>query len=674
MKKQLHIKPILSLLFLFVVSISLRAQQFEWAKSYSGQDGMNNTDKYNRIYNSAFDSQGNIYIVGTMGENAIIDTTHLSEGFLENKAAIILAKLDPQGNLLWHKSIKNTQDSRNPCWIQIVGDTSIALLANIWAIGGNLGNNLWYLDTLLVGSNSNPPQYPMPSGYYNCFVTFDLNGNKTSEHFLQMQQLKNDGTLTAQKSFADNMRVAPFYIDKNGYIYIYSIIYKESNSDSIKLVVDRQKTFACGEFVENFYINTWAFKFTPDFDLVWAKKVIRDTSGVGIDFAINSFNPFITGISADSEDNMYLTGYIERYRSNTEDTTFYRNIELGNNKKLIINDAGCANLGFLIKYDTTGEPQWANQLYGKKNFNGSGAFPQYSSNIYNSTINEDNNSIYIIGSAVYDTTYCKLYFDDSTQFVFDPSHLIYSRTSGSSGAVFFAKLNKETGKYINHGTAISSQGTFFTGTGTYNVSLATRNNQVFSQVFYYRDLVGVDTVFTTGGMTSPSIGLMRWKDDGEVIDVINIPTNGSSSYTQACNTILNDNGDLFITGMFDNTISFGDITLIGSSGRSNAFMAKYHDSTFVHPYTESSIRDIPLINEKGIIVYPNPTKGDVNITTQGEKINSYSLYNVNGQLLLKSEKLKTMSEKINLSGFSKGVYIIKIITNKNVYSKKIIVN
>ncbi|MDD4068737.1 MAG: T9SS type A sorting domain-containing protein, partial [Bacteroidales bacterium] len=65
---------------------------------------------------------------------------------------------------------------------------------------------------------------------------------------------------------------------------------------------------------------------------------------------------------------------------------------------------------------------------------------------------------------------------------------------------------------------------------------------------------------------------------------------------------------------------------------------------------------------------------DVNITTQGEKINSFSLYNINGQLLLKSEKLKTKREKLNLSNFSKGVYIIKIVTDKNSYTRKVIRN
>ncbi len=666
----LIIKPLILLVFLSLNIINLQSQgQWQWAKSYSGQDGMNNTDKYNRIYNSVFDSQGNIYIVGTMGENAILDTTHLSEGFWENQAAIILSKLDPQGNLLWHKSIKNTGTSQNPCWLQIVGDTSIAIMAKMYVPGSNM-DYLWYLDTLIQGNNSNPPQYPIRNGDYDCFLNFDLNGNLKSQHFLQRQEIKIDGTLKYPRSLTDYMTIAPFHIDKNGYIYIYISAWQTNDAVSYNLVVDNQTSYYCDTI--SMQQSTKIFKFTPDFDLVWEKDIIRDTSGIGIDPATSSFTPYITGISSDSEDNMYLTGYINRYRGTTEDTTFYRNIELGNNKRLIINDAGCENLGFLIKYDTTGEPQWANQLYGKKNFNGTEVFPFYFSEIYNSTVNEDNNSVYIIARAAYDTIYCKMYLDDTTEFVFDQSNLINPIRTPMNGGVFFVKYNKETGDYLSYGTSISSE---ITDVGYYyNMSIAAKNNQVFSQVRYRHDLIGVDTAFTTGGITAPSLGVMRWRDDGKVIDVINLPINGSQSYVTCNNTILNDNGDLFITGMFDNTMSFGDVNLIGSSGRSNAFMAKYHDSTFVHPYTESSIRDIPLINEKGIIVYPNPTKGDVNITTQGEKINSFSLYNINGQLLLKSEKLKTKMEKLNLSNFSKGVYMIKIITDKNVYSKKVIVN
>ncbi|MDD2530558.1 MAG: T9SS type A sorting domain-containing protein, partial [Bacteroidales bacterium] len=57
-----------------------------------------------------------------------------------------------------------------------------------------------------------------------------------------------------------------------------------------------------------------------------------------------------------------------------------------------------------------------------------------------------------------------------------------------------------------------------------------------------------------------------------------------------------------------------------------------------------------------------------------ERINSYTLYNMGGQTMIKSEKLKTKSEKLNLSSLPKGVYVIKVITDKNTYTRKIVRN
>lgn len=44
--------------------------------------------------------------------------------------------------------------------------------------------------------------------------------------------------------------------------------------------------------------------------------------------------------------------------------------------------------------------------------------------------------------------------------------------------------------------------------------------------------------------------------------------------------------------------------------------------------------------ETSISIYPNPTKNIVNIDTKGEIINSYTLYNMGGQIIMKSEKLR----------------------------------
>ncbi|MFH2142407.1 MAG: T9SS type A sorting domain-containing protein [Bacteroidota bacterium] len=66
-------------------------------------------------------------------------------------------------------------------------------------------------------------------------------------------------------------------------------------------------------------------------------------------------------------------------------------------------------------------------------------------------------------------------------------------------------------------------------------------------------------------------------------------------------------------------------------------------------------------------IYPNPTNNHINISfdKEGEKL--IRIYNINSTLIT---ELKTYDKalKIDLKEFSKGVYIIKIISNKSIYS------
>ncbi len=73
MTKELHFKSIsTTILLMFFSFISFSQGEWQWARSYSGQDGPNHL-LYNRIIRSVYDSEGNIYIAGTMGENAFLD-------------------------------------------------------------------------------------------------------------------------------------------------------------------------------------------------------------------------------------------------------------------------------------------------------------------------------------------------------------------------------------------------------------------------------------------------------------------------------------------------------------------------------------------------------------------------------------------------------------------------
>ena len=239
-------------------------------------------------------------------------------------------------------------------------------------------------------------------------------------------------------------------------------------------------------------------------------------------------------------------------------------------------------------------------------------------------------------------------------------------------------MDKETGRYISHGIAPSA---YSTGCN-YNVyitnpSFSVKNNQVFAQTTFTGHLKGNDTNYYGNGLA-----FIRWKDNGYIIDTKNFPTNPNWVRAGAKNTVVNDNGDMILTGMFNNSIDFGNIQLT-SGGNSTAYIAKFNDPSFIIPFEggdtlndqePQSLNDISIQKENEILVYPNPTKDEVYIRTKGEQINSYFLCNISGQLLLNDEKVKTNSQKISLRNFPKGVYILKVVTDKNVYSRKIIVN
>jgi hypothetical protein len=69
--------------------------------------------------------------------------------------------------------------------------------------------------------------------------------------------------------------------------------------------------------------------------------------------------------------------------------------------------------------------------------------------------------------------------------------------------------------------------------------------------------------------------------------------------------------------------------------------------------------------ENKIIIYPNPTKDIVNIVGKDFSIN---IYNNLGQLLITEDN----PSNINLSNYSRGVYMLHIIQNNKIITKQII--
>ena len=626
---------------------SLNAQNFQWAKSYSGQDGFNDgNSKSNKIYNSAFDSQGNIYILGRFGVGASIDDEYLlTEARLPSN---VLAKLDSNGNLLWKKVISNSAyDIQVPNWMEIVGDTSVAIMIEVYMppMPNEYG---YYLDTLVYGIYTVIPdslwQIPYCPGRWTAYIQFDLDGNVEKEYFLKWNCLDSNNQ-SVGKHVIFSTTPAPFHVDKNGYIYMITDIYYQDLSSwrpHFRLNVngeDREGSeFIIDTSDYNYYLSYKLLKFTPDFDLLWHKDIFMDTIGGCSEY---EFWTQLTGISTDEEDNIYLTGTIHNIFEPTSicQTTspYIMEFMLDSTHSVKIKDKSCSSQSFIIKYDTSGVVKWVNQTYSSSSQEGASTAAYF----YCSTINGDN--VFVLAPAKQRYTPLMLSEEDTLD--------IYNNMTSRC---FFVKYDKTTGEYISHGIVRNDNITWISS--TVRPSIAVKNNQVFAQV-------------EVNSTSSNNIAIVRWLDTGEQIELINIPSTSNSLSLNAGQTILDNNGNLFLTGKFNNSITLGETTLFGSGSNSAAFFAKYHDPTFSVPYR---IEDVNLKEWNTISIYPNPTKDKTTIFSNEENIKHITIYNMRGQIIFQRNNLNTNQTNIDLSINSNGIYVIKVVTDNTVYSNKII--
>jgi hypothetical protein len=78
------------------------------------------------------------------------------------------------------------------------------------------------------------------------------------------------------------------------------------------------------------------------------------------------------------------------------------------------------------------------------------------------------------------------------------------------------------------------------------------------------------------------------------------------------------------------------------------------------------------ISESGLSIYPNPTKNTITISQTESIFIKYEIYDLNGRLISEN-KINNTSQKVDLSDYTEGMYVVKLIgKEKNVF-KKIVV-
>lgn len=80
---------------------------------------------------------------------------------------------------------------------------------------------------------------------------------------------------------------------------------------------------------------------------------------------------------------------------------------------------------------------------------------------------------------------------------------------------------------------------------------------------------------------------------------------------------------------------------------------------------------VSKIQEEGILIFPNPTDGEITIKSLNT-ISKLEFYNTLGSLVLSKSNLNTKEEKTNINKLPKGLYVIKVYTINGLIEKQII--
>ena len=301
MKK--HLSLFVATLATLFITLTASAQgEWKWAHYWSG----NGNNIFNKVINTAFDEEGNIYVYGTAGSSPVMDGTPFQfinnpQVLGQNSRSVLLTKYDTLGNLLWYKVIKSSSDNGTlPTWmevrdnkIHISGNLSVGYVDDIATV-----NNVWlyYLDTLVTGTQiqSIPTAdrtLPFRTGRYTYFITLDLDGNLLENHFVEAfsRQIYSDGN-QAWEYLCGGLAESPIHVDLEGNTYVYTqLIYFGEETNPYTIIVDGDTNRKYDIFLEGnadsysgvaSLSNGMIYKFSPTWELLFVKKLVDHTVGV----------------------------------------------------------------------------------------------------------------------------------------------------------------------------------------------------------------------------------------------------------------------------------------------------------------------------------------------------------------------------------------------------------
>jgi hypothetical protein len=420
--------------------------------------------------------------------------------------------------------------------------------------------------------------------------------------------------------------------------------------------------------------HTFISKLDKDGNFVWAKSIGGTGDANGYSIALDTAsNVYISGLFAGSVDFNPGTEIFDI--SSVDADMFISKLDPEGNFVWAKTIGAVGNYANTMAIDISGNVYAACYIVGTVDFDpGAGIFNLTpSSGNYSGVISKlDASGNFVWAKQIDKTVINSLAIDASDNIYstgsftstvdFDPGAGIFNLSSSGSSDIFISKLNSSgdfgfakqlggTGENEGTSIALDNDGNIYTAgdfQGTADFDPGTGSFSLYS--------IGSGDIFVS---KLDKLGNFVW---AESVGGTGDDRCGSSSIH------LDELGNIYLSGGFASpSISFGSTTLLNASntGANDIFIAKLGK-----PIT-TGVTSVANINS--FSVYPNPINGKFTISNNSN-ISSIEIFNLSGTRVYSDFKFKkqTLSE-IDLTGYAKGIYLVKIYDGTKSQSRKVIV-
>ena len=509
------------------------------------------------------------------------------------------------------------------------------------------------------------------TGYFSGTTDFDPSSNtfeltSAGEEDIFVQKLDANGNFVWARSFGGDLydQARNLHIDSNNNLLL---------TGQFEGTADFDPSTGVFNLTSNGETDIFILKLDANGNLVWATSMGSDEGdqGAGI-YTDTSGNVFTSGVFQSTVDfdpgsgsfNVTASGLVDTFvlKLNAQgDFDWVRTIE-GNNQNSVSNSYSISlnNLSeiavsgiysgtidvdpgvsqelrtsngqfdfFVIKLDTEGNYEWANTL----------GSTTASEGVWSAKFDSQGN-IYVGG-----------YFQGTVDFDPGPDEFLLS-TIGETNSVYIQKIDSEGNLLWVHALGRETE---FAFARSYDLTVDEYDNPIvlikFSGTMDFNPGPNEKIFTSIGGYDAALVKLnpsggFKWA--GHM---------GGSGSNLGLGIHSDKNGNLYTTGYFLDTIdldpSEGDL-IRNSSGQKDLFVNKLSNPNL-------AIENSQIIPD--LVVYPNPTTGQIIITTQViQNEVSIRIYNSLGQQISHKTELNTDQIQLEINQPS-GIYLLEIITN-----------